>query len=173
MDIICATCGETFRRRPSRAARFCSPACAYVAQRRTPEQTFNRFVRKSSAPDACWEWMAAKNLRGYGLMSGKGGRETAHRFSYKLHIGPIPTGMFVCHTCDNPSCSNPRHLFLGTHRDNIADMDAKGRRKLKLSYEAVLEIRASSAPGRALGRQYGVSKTHIRRIRLDQTRSLL
>jgi hypothetical protein len=51
----------------------------------------------------------------------------AHRVSYQLHVGPIPDGMTVLHRCDNPSCTNPRHLFVGTNSDNNADRDAKGR----------------------------------------------
>jgi hypothetical protein len=169
---LCAHCGKTFERpayRIKEGQRHCSPKCHYRAAAQTPEEIFNRFVRKATDQDACWGWTAAVNQRGYGhityVVDGILKRDTAHRFSYKLHKGPIPGGMFVCHTCDNTSCSNPNHLFLGTPADNAADMKAKGRQAAKLSVEQVIAIRASSSPGRALARAYGVSKTQIRQIK--------
>lgn len=83
-------------------------------------------VAKSGADD-CWEWQAAKTYEGYGLftMSGNVG---AHRVAWMLFTGEdIPDGMLICHHCDNPSCVNPRHLFLGTTSDNIRDSLEKGR----------------------------------------------
>jgi len=168
----CAHCGKSFETpayRIKEGRKYCSPACRYLAATRTPAEIFARFVRKTTDPDGCWGWAAAVNQRGYGHMtfreSGTIKRDTAHRFSYKLHKGPIPDGMFVCHTCDNTSCSNPNHLFLGTPADNSADMKAKGRQAAKLSVEKVMAIRASSSPGRALAREHRVSKTQIRLIR--------
>ena len=78
---------------------------------------------------ACWVWIAGKNSDGYGNFqySGKCGR--AHRFSYELHIGPIPEGMEVRHGCHVPACVNPAHFQLGTHADNMRDMAMSGRRK--------------------------------------------
>lgn len=85
------------------------------------------------APSGCQEWNRALDKDGYGrLLVIQGGRKQtkkAHRLAYELHIGPIPNGMFVCHKCDNPSCIEPLHLFLGTAADNNADKMAKGRYK--------------------------------------------
>lgn len=78
----------------------------------------------------CWIFTGATNEAGYGIV-GTGGRgqpnDRAHRITYRHYCGPIPDGMFVCHSCDTPSCCNPDHLFLGTNQDNVDDMVRKGR----------------------------------------------
>lgn len=132
-------------------------------------------------PDDCWEWTAGCS-RGYGQI-GEGGRRGkmlyAHRVSYELHNGPIPIGegyhgTCVCHTCDNPPCVNPSHLFLGTIADDTRDMVEKGRQargekngRAKLTEKEVEEIRRgyvrySRTHGQsALARKYGVNPTAI------------
>lgn len=78
----------------------------------------------------CWNWTASRLLRGgYGQLSLRPGVNVpAHRFSWEQLNGPVPDGMIVRHTCDNPGCVNPDHLELGTHADNMADMAQRGRR---------------------------------------------
>lgn len=78
-------------------------------------------------PDECWIWTASRNQRGAGHLWVGPLLRQAHRISYGLHNGPIPGWANVLHKCDNPPCVNPRHLFLGTQRDNMEDMFAKGR----------------------------------------------
>ena len=72
-------------------------------------------------------WTGAKNTGGYGMLSVKNRMVTASRVSYETFIGPIPEGKYVCHTCDQPACIRPEHLFVGSARDNSADRDSKGR----------------------------------------------
>lgn len=87
-----------------------------------------RFQKKiqSGRSKSCWEWQAAKS-RGYGKFGLKGHLFSAHRIAWFLSYGPIPTGLCVLHSCDNHSCCNEDHLFLGTNADNTHDAVRKNR----------------------------------------------
>jgi len=79
-------------------------------------------------PGSCWEWKRGRITKGYGAVWWEKKQMYAHRVAWELANGmAVPDGLFVCHTCDNPPCCNPAHLWVGTAADNIADMDAKGR----------------------------------------------
>lgn len=97
---------------------------------RTPLSVrFERNVNRETA-SGCWEWTGAKTGKGYGAIGAggtKGKMLVAHRVSWEIHRCPIPDGLVLCHRCDNRGCVNPEHLFVGTQRDNILDMFAKGR----------------------------------------------
>jgi hypothetical protein len=77
--------------------------------------------------DECWDWTAFRNPRGYGMIGMGRGVRLAHRVSWTLHFGEIPAGMCVMHNCDNPPCTKPEHLKLGTRAENNEDRHAKGR----------------------------------------------
>lgn len=123
----------------------------------------------------CWEWLAFKNPKGYGMVKdADGDSRPAHRVAYRLAVGPIPDKMHVLHRCDNPSCVNPSHLFLGTNFDNVADRVAKGRSGAlrgegspvsKLTADQVSDIRARYGGKRgeiiALATEFGVDRTNI------------
>lgn len=128
-------------------------------------------------PDECWHWTAFLDPAGYGRFSVDGKKRAAHRFALELRIErPVPDGVFACHTCDNPPCCNPAHIFEGTPGDNTRDMIAKGRSKgaagvgtrnshCKLTEAEVLAIRATRGKThRAIADDYGVSPATISMI---------
>lgn len=131
------------------------------------DRFFSKFkVGKSSE---CWEWAARLNNDGYGgfFLDSKG--RMAHRVSWTIHRGAIPPGLNVCHKCDNRKCVNPKHLFLGTNRDNTTDAMKKGRMAkgvksgmAKLTNEDVEEIRNAYLKEvisfKALGARFNVSE---------------
>lgn len=89
-----------------------------------------RFLAKFDKTESCWIWTGYTRKyrkQHYGQFRISGGMQLAHRVSFEIFKGPIPDGMFVCHSCDNPSCVNPEHLFIGSHKDNMKDMATKGR----------------------------------------------
>lgn len=143
------------------------------------EERFWAYVYKFSEENGgCWEWIGATQKR-YGKFgyweNNKRINVRAHVYSWELYTGHvIPKGhnICVCHKCDNPSCVNPNHLFLGSYADNHADRDRKGRQAkgssintCKLTEEKVIEIRELFATGQytkeQLAHTYGVSGNNI------------
>ena len=122
----------------------------------------------------CWIWTGHLNKSGYGLFRLNGKQHKAHRAAFMMYCGDIQDGMFVCHTCDTPSCVNPRHLFVGTHEENMLDMKKKGRGngakgeshpKAKLTIPQVIEIRRDTRLQREIASDYGVTQGVISSIK--------
>lgn len=97
--------------------------------------TAERFWAKVEKGDGCWLWTASVNRRGYGKFKLRSYVQvSAPRVAWMLTNGEVPDGMFVCHTCDNPLCVNPSHLWIGTCADNNRDMMEKGRHPSSLRH---------------------------------------
>lgn len=153
------------------------------------KRIFKRLKKYQVKKSGCWGWSGARDINGYGRLSNRLGRsgspERANRVSYEMFFGVIPAGMSVCHKCDNPECTNPKHLFLGTHKENMQDCGRKGRvsklsimnldPKPKLTLKQVHEIReikycASNGRGEGervvdVAKRYGVSTSIITSIK--------
>lgn len=115
----------------------------------------------------CWFFLGSLNYAGYGWINdGFGDSMLAHRASYEVFKGPIPTGLIVLHSCDIPCCVNPDHLSLGTDADNCADKVRKNRQKRTLNREDVLAIRADETSSLiSLARQHGITYQQVANIR--------
>lgn len=196
----CELCGAAFTVKPNAVqkgrGRFCSRVCRYAAHL-TPAAVLAKHVHRPSEPDpegsACWEWQASLSPKGYGYarhpQTGKSIQ--AHRLAWEVASGaPVPAGLFVCHTCDNPRCvrndepgiylaggvERPRygHLFLGAASDNTADMMRKQRgtqgerhHHAHLTTDQVRTIRWEAIFGddyQTIAARYGVAANQVYRI---------
>ena len=133
----------------------------------------DRFETKfTKHENGCWLWNAARRTTGYGVFSFNGKPQTASRVSYILYHGVDPGDLHVCHTCDNPACVNPEHLFLGTNKDNVEDRKSKGRPAGRYSvltkdeHDRILEFIESHCDLslREIARQLGESRMTVQRI---------
>jgi len=141
------------------------------------EKHIDRFWKKvdMQGKDDCWLWIAGKDGYGYGAQNIDGRIVKAHRISWKIHNGNIPSGLDVLHDCDTPACVNPKHLWVGTHTENMNDKNRKGRNgfpslkgeehgNAKLTDVLVLEIRAEAKRGRSkkwMAKKYNVDPSTI------------
>lgn len=141
---------------------------------RTDEERFWGFVDRSGGPDACWPWTGCSGTRNYGSFTANRRSWRPARWLWEHNHGPIPDGLVVRHTCDNPPCCNPSHHLLGTPADNMADMVARERslvgtrnHESKLTDEDVRQIktaRQNGVPGIDLAATYRVTPACISHI---------
>lgn len=183
-SIPCPVCGKDFeaiaywKHGVKHLKKFCSQSCGGTARRDSGSsltEKFWKYVGASGSEDDCWTWSSTTNNRGYGKIFRSRIAPNfvlAHRLSYEIHHGPLPDGASVCHRCDNPPCCNPRHLFLGTHRQNMEDAAIKGRmhpgeqsKTARLTAPDVVRIRQRYAAGgityAAIANEYGVGQMTI------------
>lgn len=139
-----------------------------MANKRPINERFMSFIKERKV-DKCWEWSGSKNSKGYGRFHDHRGKWTgAHRVSYEIHKGMIPKGMHVLHHCDNPSCVNPDHLFIGNNQDNMDDKLLKGRQPALLLDGDVINIIAyhklTGLSNRQIAAMYNISRGVINNI---------
>lgn len=183
--------------KPIRIPRFCSHKCKghelktsswlnnqFSWQKATEEERMNHmkeyYMNNVIKQDGCWDWKHGNPRYRYPRMhfSKSIPRIAIHIASWRIHKGEVPDGMWVLHKCDNPRCSNPDHLFIGTSLDNINDMLAKNRNAKgeshgcsKLKNEQVVEIRRLLESGISLNKiakEFGVSKATILKIKKNK-----
>lgn len=136
-------------------------------------------------PDECWNWLISKRRDGYGQFCIGTFRNSysfkAHRVSAFIHFGPIVDENHVCHTCDNPSCVNPAHLFLGDDAANIQDAARKKRlgvfvkpgnykiRPIRCSFEMAAKIRSAEGTYTQIAERFGLNEAIVGRVRRGET----
>ncbi len=141
------------------------------------ERRFWKYTQKKNS-NQCWPWIGSCALRGnYGQLNDRGKILKAHRVSFELHFGKVPKEKFICHSCGNAQCVNPKHLYAGTPAENWADTlkhgtrfvpnGAKGEKhhSAKLKEKQIFEIRKSSLSCQELGEIYGVTRQTIYNIK--------
>jgi len=132
--------------------------------------------------EECWPYMGQRLPKGYGLFYANGRKGLAHRFVVEMEHGPIPAGLLVCHHCDNPTCCNPNHLYIGSQTQNLADMHERGRAptpayrsavglecaargtehwNAKLDADKVRAIRVAIGSQSAIAKKFGVSRRTV------------
>lgn len=155
----CKFCKKVFE--AYQIAKYCSRSCTAKANykrlafdwddlnyEQKKERLRKSYEEKVIKTEGCWDWKGKIHPTGYILITFNKKKILAHRASWWLHIGEIPEGIHVLHTCDNRKCTNPEHLFLGTEKDNAVDRQKKNRgqkgithNKCKLTEENVREIK--------------------------------
>lgn len=185
---VCKVCGSKYTRRRDSGKLTClrqwekSTVCGMNCSRQLAREAVKRkwdippevrFWEKVDVEDRnlsidkCWEWKGSRTETNYGQFRSMGTTVLAHRFSYELHKGKIPEGLFVRHHCDNPPCVNPNHLEVGTARDNNDDKKKRGRsRNGKRTRDwVVIEVYKAEGSCSKIAKKFGMSKEVVRKIK--------
>ena len=181
--VHCDFCGDSIKKNPShvKPRNYCDRTCYHTGRIKSVEERLSSKVCRVPTEEGCLLWTGAKNSEGYGHMMDTDGRiRAAHILVWELHHSRgAPKGMYICHSCDVPSCVNPKHLFLGTSSDNARDRERKNRRRppagilngnAKLTNTKVRHMRRlrENNPSRwsyaALASKFCSSKTNVARV---------
>ena len=188
MERKCNICGNEVIATNGASQKYCSRACYYKSmvgklKKRKPAIDKLKERTEVNLESGCWIWTGGKLRGGYGSLRADGRTRAAHRVSFEIVRGPIPDGMDLLHSCDNPACVNPDHLSVGTDVDNSNDKIAKGRQarlkgsangNAKLTEADVIAIRDSKgATCSELMERYGASSSQITKIRSGRSWSHL
>lgn len=178
---ICPICSVGFKILKCISKTYCSKKCQHkslvkldhLSSDQQLDLLRSKYEKLVIKQDGCWQWNGATQ-KGYGALLFMRKNIRAHRASWILHNGQIPDSMHVLHKCDNPPCSNPEHLFLGSHKDNMKDMRSKGlhRQYSKLTLDQVKQIKISLCAGEKvedIRKRYGVGFSTINDIKDGRT----
>lgn len=120
----------------------------------------------------CHEWLGSTTKKGYGMIWVDNGMKLVHRVRYEMTYGPIDQGNVIRHKCDNPKCSNPEHLIIGTHAENMKDMVVRNRQatgikngRAKITPEIVKQIINSNKSQTEIAKEFGISQSQVGRIK--------
>ena len=176
VDRSCEKCGGPFKAWECKirigSGKYCSHKCSTDASKVPVEERLWSMVHKT---DKCWLWTGSKDKHGYGRISYNRKPILVHRLVLILDGANIVPSDFVCHKCDNPSCVNPDHLFIGSAKDNSQDMKKKGRScrgerqgQSKLTENIVKDIRSKYAEGKVtqkkLADEHGIHQVTVSEI---------
>lgn len=183
VNLKCLICGNKFNPHSGRenTSKYCSMTCNGAASKgksrlgNCPKDIILNSISIDNN-SKCWIWKRSKTESGYGIVCINGIKMRAHRLSYEVFNNVIIGSLFACHRCDNPSCVNPEHIFLGTAKDNFLDMRKKGRfnpkptigesHKLsKLKKDDIPIIRDRNLSYKYLMERFGISRSLIGNIR--------
>lgn len=170
---LCKRCGQRIKwstLRKCKNTKFCSFQCYCKNKTKTPAERLR--LKSVTKLNGCIEWIGNKNNKGYGIMEVAGRTLACHRLAWELaNNKKVPNNMCVCHSCDNPPCINPAHLWIGTRADNHIDMVNKNRHahgknsNSRLTEQQVLQIRSEykgiRGEYRRIAERLGVSRSVI------------
>ncbi len=134
----------------------------------------DRFEKFFDKVNGCWEWKGALRGKGYGCFKVDGKNKIASRVSYELYKNSISPSKLVCHSCNNPKCVNPDHLYLGSYQDNTKQAVEQGRQfvakgelngSCKLTEAEILAIKSDTRSQRKIAKEYNCSQLHVSRIK--------
>lgn len=149
-EFLCKSCGQNTIKytKDKLPPKYCSPLCCQkdrigykINKEKSLKKVIYSFEKRVIKKEGCWGWKGYINKKGYSILSNRYLKEDkAHRISYIIHKGEIPSGYFILHSCHNKYCTNPDHLRVGTHKENMKDKVKAFRQAFKISEKKIKAI---------------------------------